>query len=77
VRFQFSVRFVRQSLYLLRKIKIVLRYPTRGVCAERAHYLRVADIEVRVVIRGFGGFRDGNYEINSGHEGPELISLCD
>jgi hypothetical protein len=47
------------------------------VCAERAHYLGVADIEVGVVIRGFGGFRDGNHEIDSGHEGPELISLRD
>src|SRR5438045_8547543 len=69
--------FFCQSLHLLSKIEIVLSYPARRVCAKRAHYLRVADIQVRVVVRSFRGFRDRGHEIDSGHKRPELISLRD
>jgi hypothetical protein len=47
------------------------------VSAQRAHYLGIPDVDIRVVIRGFGSMRDSGDKIDPGKKIPELECLRD
>src|SRR6267378_725617 len=56
-------------------VEILLRNPAGRVSAERAGDLRVADIDVGVMVRRLGRFGYRRYKADSGQEIPELKGL--
>jgi hypothetical protein len=69
--------FFLRHIYLPSHIEILLRNPAGRVSAERARDLRVADIDVGVMVRRLGRFGYRRYKTNSGQEIPELKGLGD
>ena len=66
-----------REIYLPCHVEILLRDPAGRVSAERARHLRVADIDVGMMVRRLGrpGYR--RHEVDSCEEIPELESLGD
>src|SRR5258706_4915432 len=58
-------------------IEIFLRNPSGGVSAQRAGDLRVADVDVGMMVRRVRRLRYGRHEIDPRQKIPELKSLGD
>src|SRR5882672_10608717 len=64
-----------RQIYLPSHVEILLRNPAGRVSAERAGDLRVADIDVGVMVRRLGRFGYRRHKADSGQEIPELKRL--
>lgn len=64
-----------RELDLVRHVQVLLRYAARIVGRQHAGDLRVANVDVRVMLRRFSRFGDPRNEGDSVRESLELESL--
>ena len=64
-------------LYLSGHIKILLRDSAGRMSAQRADDLRVADVDVGMMVGSFGGLGNRSNEVDTGQKTPKLESLRD